>query len=282
MSVWTKLLAGLFGVRGTVSRDEVFPHAVRLGKAMWRGSHRDVIYATDPGVGTVPHLFLRQMKQRPALVLLPMRVRGYAPEFDELFSPGDSVETLFLEDVLFVEAGKVVLRLEQEAAAEFADVAPSVAEAFALMTDAKGTHTIDEATYRDVVSRAEGYHLFLDVLSSLKAGRYRACRRDDDGFHDGSLTHQQAFAYAEQMEQGRPVRAAELEALSTHGSSYKQLEAARRELDVKTGRTSWRSTQFIKGDEVSLPQIFGHLHTGHIPPSGAPNEHQAQAQAQTI
>jgi hypothetical protein len=86
-------------------------------------------------------------------------------------------------------------------------------------------------------------------LSTVAAGRYRACRRDDDGFHEDSLTHQQAWAYAELMERRQPLRAGELEVLNSYGSPDKQVEAARRALDVKVSRYEWRSTKLLRGDD---------------------------------
>ncbi|PID38066.1 MAG: hypothetical protein CSB49_07520 [Proteobacteria bacterium] len=112
-------------------------------------------------------------------------------------------------------------------------VATYRASAYCLLVDADGPRRIDEATYRELVAGAEGHDLFLDLLSTVAAGRYRACRRDDDGFHEDSLTHQQAWGYAELMERRQPLRAGELEVLNSYGSPDKQVEAARRALDVE-------------------------------------------------
>ena len=124
---------------------------------------------------------------------------------------------------------------------------PYQVSAYCLLVDPDGTRRIDEATYREVV--AGEHDLLLDLLSTVTAGRYRALRRDDDGFHEDSLTHQQAWAYAELMERRQPLRAGELEALNSYGSPDKQVEAARRALDVKVSRYEWRSTKLLRGDD---------------------------------
>ena len=47
----------------------------------------------------------------------------------------------------------------------------------------------------------------------------------------------------------QPLRASEIGGLNAFGSPDKQVEAARRALDVKIGRYEWRSTKLLRGDD---------------------------------
>jgi hypothetical protein len=49
--------------------------------------------------------------------------------------------------------------------------------------------------------------------------------------------------------EGQPLRAGELEVLNSYGSPDKQVEAARRVLDVKVSRYEWRATKLLRGDD---------------------------------
>ena len=239
-------LSELYAVRGPANlRDEVFPCAHRLGRATWRGLSREVLLCTDLN-GSAPLAFLlaRQANQQPTLVLAHARTRFTPPEIDTHFASGP-VSVIFLEDELQLE-GDRVLRFQAMDAGHVPTCQPAN---YCLLVDADGARRIDEATYREVVAEAQSYELFLDLLSTVAAGRYRACRRGKDGLHDDSLTHQQAWAYAELMERRQPLRAGELEVLNSYGSPDKQVEAARRVLDVKESRYEWRSTKLLRGDD---------------------------------
>jgi hypothetical protein len=113
-----------------------------------------------------------------------------------------------------------------------------------------GRRAIGEAEYRDLVARCGGFDLFIDTMSKVEAGRYRAVRRLTDGTsEETALTHQQAHAIIELVERRKGLRAAELSALSAYGSPEKQVEAARRAVDVKLGRYQWRAVQLLEGDD---------------------------------
>lgn len=240
-------LSQIFRVQGPPNLNkEVFPWAFRLGRALWEGIEREVVLCTNfNGELSVPYLTARRTSGHPTLVLGHARTRYMPPDLEARFASGP-VRILFLEDVLTVIDDRISLRrsLSQEKPAPHADpadycvrVTPDIAE------------QIDESTYRATVARAEDYDLFLDLLSTLAGGRHRACRRDASGFHDSALTVQQAWAYAELMERRRPMRAGELSALNSFGSPEKQVEAARRVLDVKNGRYEWRATKLLRGDD---------------------------------
>ena len=240
-------LSELYAVRGPANlRDEVFPCAHRLGRAAWRGLDREVLLCTDlNGAAPLAFLLARQARQQPTLVLAHARTRYTPPDVDTHFAAGP-VSVVFLEDELRLDGDRLV-RAQPMGVAE--PVATYRTAAYCLLVDAEGARRIDEATYRNLVADAEDHDLFLDLLSTVAAGRYRACRRDDGGFHEDSLTHQQAWAYAELMERRQPLRAGELEVLNSYGSPDKQVEAARRVLDVKVSRYEWRATKLLRGDD---------------------------------
>ncbi|HJL26806.1 MAG TPA: hypothetical protein RMH80_31595 [Polyangiaceae bacterium LLY-WYZ-15_(1-7)] len=198
-------LSELYAVRGPANlRDEVFPCAHRLGRAAWRGLDREVLLCTDlNGAAPLAFLLARQASQQPTLVLAHARTRYTPPDVDTHFAAGP-VSVVFLEDELRLDGDRLV-RAQPMGVAE--PVATYRTAAYCLLVDAEGARRIDEATYRNLVADAEDHDLFLDLLSTVAAGRYRACRRDDGGFHEDSLTHQQAWAYAELMERRQPLRA---------------------------------------------------------------------------
>ncbi|HJL30107.1 MAG TPA: MFS transporter, partial [Polyangiaceae bacterium LLY-WYZ-15_(1-7)] len=198
--------------------------------AQWLGWQS--VYAIAAAAITVPMLVMVVFAKEP-------------PDVDTHFAAGP-VSVVFLEDELRLDGDRLV-RAQPMGVAE--PVATYRTAAYCLLVDAEGARRIDEATYRNLVADAEDHDLFLDLLSTVAAGRYRACRRDDGGFHEDSLTHQQAWAYAELMERRQPLRAGELEVLNSYGSPDKQVEAARRVLDVKVSRYEWRATKLLRGDD---------------------------------
>ena len=241
------VLMELFRIRGPVNlREEVFPSAYRLGRAVWGGLEREVLLCTDlNGAAPLAFLMTRRASRQATLVLAHARTR-YTPHAIEAHFGTGRVSVVFLEDELELQAGLPVRRQASMAAEPSAAYGPS---RYCLVVDADGRREADETTYRRIVADAEGYDLFLDLLSTGAAGRHRACRRDDEGFHDSTLTHQQAWAYAELMVRQQPMRAAELEVLNAFGSPDKQVEAARRALDAKVNRYEWRSTRLLHGDD---------------------------------
>lgn len=243
--VWEELLGRLFKIKGSINGEDVFPNARRLGKSNWRGLARELIYVTDSGVHVLPHLLARCVCQRQTIAVIPARWRRYDIELDKRSGLDGPLEVIFLEDVLTLNNGYMSLEQSHVVTVDAAETP----EYFCLMTDVHGETVIDKAKYAEVLSTRQDYDLFLNLLSPTSASRYQACRRDNGGFHENSLSNQQAWAYAELMRRRTPLRAAELKSLSTYGNPHKQIEAARRVLDVKTARTAWRSTRLLSGDD---------------------------------
>jgi hypothetical protein len=240
------LVAELFRVRGPANlRDEVFPCAHRLGRAPWRGQEREVLLCTNlNGAAPLAFLLARKAQRQPTLVVAHARTRFTSPDLDAHFGAGE-VAVVFLEDELELVGGRVQRRREPAAREPIADYG---APAFCVLVNADGARQLDEAAYRDLLASAHDLDLFLDLTRTGSAGRHPTGRREADQLIAGSLTPQQAAAYAELMERQQPLRAGELRALRGVNHPDKLIEAARRELDVKLSRYDWRATQLLRGD----------------------------------
>jgi hypothetical protein len=254
-SALVKLISRLFRVDGPANLDTaIFRHAHRLGRSRWGGIERDVLLCTNlSGSEAVGHLLARKAMRQPTLILAHARTRYTSPEIAAHFGRGEVVEVAFLEDCLAIEDGRVVTR--EPAVLGVAEPVATYAlqpELFCVVIDQDGRREVDEATYRDVAARMMSCDLFLDLLSTVRAGRYRSGYSDEHrAFVETSLTPQQAWAYAELVEKRKPTRAGELATLSDFGASHKQVEAARRAVDLKLSRKKWRSTELIAGVDAS-------------------------------
>lgn len=248
-----RALRSLLGIEGDHDLDEeLFPCTIRIGREASSG--REVLLSTwpsSPGFGA----FLRSRKghRRGALVLAPARTRWLPSSIEAQHGPGERIELAFLEDLIEVCDG----RLERVAAGSGATLVrePQAAygaepAAFCLLIGDEGRRPISDGEYREVVAEIEAFDLFVDTMAKVERGRYRASKRLEDGTHEaGTLSFEQAHAIVELVERRRPMRAAELQALSSYGSPHKQVEAARRVVDVRLGRYQWRSIQLLREDD---------------------------------
>jgi len=263
-------LARLFNISGSARLDEpLFPCAYHLGRAPWQGLAREVILCTDL-LGSAPLIYLQSRLTLgiPTLVLAHARTRLMSLELQERFCVG-VVQVIFLEDVVTLKGGALSLTLDSNALAHAEPMAPSVTSSptpsvtpYCVFLSSSGERALSEAEYRALIADRERYELLLDLMSTTQGGRYRGYRRAGELHEEVSLTPQQAFAYAELMERREPLRAAELSALNSFGSPNKQVEAARRALDVKVSRYEWRSTHLLHGE---LPEAKPYLFR---PPDG--------------
>ena len=253
-----KLISRLFDIEGPANTTtEVFRHAHRLGRSRWGGVEREVLLCTNlNGSEAVGHLAARQAMRQPTLVLAHARTRYTSHEAESRFRRGGVVEVLFLEDCLAIEEGRVILREPvATGVAEPMATYDIAQEPFCVLIDKDGRREIDEATYRDLTSRMTSYDLFIDLLSTVSAGRYRSGHTDEEGvFVETSLTQQQAWGRA-----GReaPAHASRRARRPERLRRYKQVESARRAVDLKLGHSKWRSTELIThGDRASKEFLF--------------------------
>lgn len=248
-----RALREVFGLHGGFDLDdELFPCTVRIGQTGGDGLARDVLLATWPThSGFEAFLRSRRTNARGTLVLAPARSRWLRADIDALHGPGERVELAFLEDLVEVRDGRLQRRrpappMVREPTTIYGEPPPP----FCMLVAHDGRRPIGEEEYRTVVARADGLDLFIDTMTKVEAGRYRASRRDTQGSsEETALTFQQAHALIELVERRKGLRAAELSALSAYGSPEKQVEAARRAVDVKLGRYQWRALHLLKGDE---------------------------------
>ena len=262
LATWTTSRARLvaivsehFRVNGPANlRDPAFPHAHRLGRAVWQGLEREVLLCTNlNGPSAVAHLLARKAQQLPTLVVAHARTRFTSPDIDQHFATGHVV-VVFLESELELVAGQVARR---EVLMVRDSVTPYKAAPFCVVIDASGRRTLDKADYDAFVARAEDdLDLFLDLTTTVAAGRHPTGRREGAVFIRGSVTPQQGGAYAELMERQQAVRAAAVRAIQNVNHPAKLIEGARRELDVKISRYEWRSTELLRGDSPEAKRYW--------------------------
>jgi hypothetical protein len=247
-------LSALYGIRGPATLTvEAFPYAHRLGRAEWEGVEREVLLCTNlDGPSPVAFLLARRAQHQPTLVLAHARTRYTSPDVEAHFGSGPVV-VRFLEDELHIDRGRIARR-QAEGLREPA--APYPARAYCVALDSNGQRALDAPAYRAITASASEYDLFLDLTQTVHAGRHPTSRREGGRAIAGSVTAAQGAAYAELMERGQPLRAAELRALDGIQHPEKFIEAARRELDVRVGRYNWRSTVLLRRDSPEAKRYW--------------------------
>lgn len=248
---FVRALRGLLRIDGPFALDdELFPCTVRIGRTTEDALPRDVLLATWPTYdGFESFLASRRSARRPSLVLVPRRMRGVPSSVEDHHGPGEHVEIVFLEDLLAILDGRIQRVPDWRHAPGVREPDQSSGSAFCVLVAHDGARPIDEAAYRDIVGRADEFDLFIDTLARVEAGRCRASRRLPDGTVEGAtLTPLHASILVELIERRQALGAGELPGLASHRSSEKQVEAARRAVDVKLGRYQWRALQLIRGD----------------------------------
>lgn len=164
---------------------------------------------------------------------------------------GERVELLFLEDVLLVRGGELVLTRDRwgsfgvaEPPAPYGDAPGVYCEALA----GDDAEHLTESEYRARLATREDQHLFIDMLSAGQGGRHPAGRRNGrEVFEETTLTPNEAAALAELVARRSPLRPTELQSVSvTHPD--KVIEQGRRKVDVRLARYQWRAFHTIRGD----------------------------------
>ena len=226
---------------------------MRIGEQRKNGATRDVFFTTWAAQGGFQDfLQSRRPASRGTFVLAPVRRRRLPPGIEERHGPGALVELAFLEDLIEVRNGRLTCAAARPAPVTHHE--PPVADdlarpAFCVLVDQQGTRNIDRQEHREILRRAETFHLFIDSTTPVEAGKLLVGRKLLDGtFERSTLTRQRASALIELIERRQPLRAAELRAISAYGNPQKQFEAARREVDVRLGRYEWRAFKLIRGD----------------------------------
>ncbi len=245
---WFRLLGKLLGV-SQVSFDPTMRNRFVLGRAdrgvlgrADRGADVEVLYVPRAGEDLLYCLAAIHRRRRRTLVVMPLR-----PEtdlFEAYEEPGGVVEVVYLEERLAIENGRV---LWHDLSAENEDGVPHCT-----VFDTSGSRELSYKEYEAFRVSLKTYDLFLDLCDRRGRRSYRGGRTLADGrFEEATVPYTGAMAFAELMRSGRPVRACSLEALrgNSPASANKRIEEARRVLDVRTGRTTWRATDIVVGEE---------------------------------
>ena len=240
------ILTELFNIRGSANLcDEVFPHAHRLGRAVWRGLDREVVLCTDlDGAAPAAYLSLFRAQGRSMLVLAHAHTRYTSPEVISHFGSGEVV-VVFLDDELEFVGGQVRRRASDTALA-----APVQGPAFCLLVGPGGERPIDKATYRRIVDgAAEELDLFLDLATTSEGSRHPTGRRNKGKYITDSLPARAGAAFAELVRSQKPLRLRGFLSLAGVSKPIDFIEEARRKLDVNRKRCEWRSVKLLRGEE---------------------------------
>ena len=236
-------IAELHGVRGApdVNAHE-HPLTTALGRVPWRGVECDALLCLDlTRTGAAGFLFARTNKGRRTVVFTHARMDSNYPNLDQHFGPGDTVEIVYLEDCLSVAGDNLALlsALPQPLAGE------GNAPAFCLLVTERGREIIDRATYDQVVANRRMLQLFLNRIAGAGAECAAGRQLPDGTFESVNLSAQHALIVSELIEKSRPLRVDQLDALRTTGADRrrKQVEAARKAIDVPLGTRKWRAIQ---------------------------------------
>jgi hypothetical protein len=245
-------LRELFDIRGTFElSDTVFPDVLTLGQAEWDGLNRDVFLAFAPSTPAFPtFLALRKKARQGTLVLAPTR-RCVPTSLSDLYSPGDRVELLFLEDALKNQNGAIRLNLTESLPSTVREIASpyySPDRPFCRMFDQNGDRPITESEYRAIQNQADDRDLFIDMTTTIDAGRHPAGRRDLNGtYEETAVTPNEAMLLVTLISARRPMSLHDLRALGPDHPD-KIIERARRKADVKLSRYNWRAIHTLRGN----------------------------------
>jgi hypothetical protein len=240
-----RMLRSLFKIKGDFTlKDEVFPGVLSLGDTAWSG-HRDVFLATDAASRAFPSFLTmrRQIRGSSSLILAPSR-RWIEKSLIDQHDAGERVEIAFLEDTLSIRNGEVVINppiVSADVVRELPAPYRSPAELFCRVIDQDGERLLTEAERRELQARASELDLFIDMISPLQTGRYRATRRNTDGtVEEVTLTGSHAAVLTELISKRKPLAARQLNMVDVFHPD-KAVELARSKVDVKLGRYQWRA-----------------------------------------
>jgi hypothetical protein len=247
-------LRKLFDIQGTFDlSDTAFPDILTLGQAQWGGINRDVFLAFAPSTPAFPTFLALRKKARQGTLVLASTRRWVPTSLSDLHGPGDRVELLFLEDALKIRDRSIHLDVGEplpNAVREIASPYHSPPHPFCRLLDHNGDRPITQAEYRAIQSQADGRDLFIDMTTTIDAGRYRAARRNLDGtYEEDALTPNEARLLIALISTQRPMSLLELRALGPDHPD-KVIERARRKVDVKLSRYNWRAIHTLRGDSA--------------------------------
>ena len=258
---YVRTLRALFKVDGDFDlKNEAFPGVRSLGESAWGGVRREAFLATDPSGQSFPSfLALRRKEPRAgSLVLAPSRRWMKYRALDQQ-GPSDPVKIVILEDTLAISNGEIVINAPAAQANSIKELSSqyrSPPAPFCTLIDQDGERTLTEPECRALQARAADFDLFIDLMTPVDAGRYRAGRRDAEGFFEEKpLTANQAAVLVELISKRKPLRADELKSVDLVQPA-KRLEEARKLIDINLSRYNWRSIKTLRGDTPEAKRFF--------------------------
>jgi hypothetical protein len=173
----------------------------------------------------------------------------------DLHGPGDRVELLFLEDALKNQNGAIRLDLTESLPSTVREIASpyySPDRPFCRLIDQNGDRPITKSEYRASKNNADDRDLFIDTTTTIDAGRHPAGRRDLKGtYEETALTPNEARLLIALISTRKSMSLNELRSLGPDHPD-KVIERARRKVDVKRSRYSWRAIHTLRSD--SMPE----------------------------
>lgn len=237
-SGFIRQLRRVFDVHGVASPVSAgFPEVQHLGER----AGADVFFAQAPAMPGFD-IWLRSL--RSARVLVPT-ARALPPALRQGLTPAGVEIVVLAETILLGERGLVPLLTVQPSQAQAEP--PTSSKTTCILYSEAGERELTLTEYNDVLAESESMDLFLDATRKAGGSRYRGGRLDGDTFHEEFLTHNEAQAILELVRTGRPLRAGEFDSLSLNNME-RLIERARKKLDVRLARYSWRAFHTLTGD----------------------------------
>lgn len=239
------------GLEQTPIEALVFPYAIRFGYLTIGSKRFEVLFVSDTGENTKSNLMIRKMMGKATLAIIPARHPWTDSNIEVSFALDDNIKVLFLEDVLFLENGRLYLSSSFSSKRNNGNCQSDEVNSniFCKSVDHTGVHDVNLGKYYQILDEKSDYDLFLDLTNRIKRKSYLGGRREGGVFIEEDVQYSGAWAYAELIEKKRPMLSVMLATLSGGfgESPNKRLEKARRALDVKVGTTNWRSTLMLPG-----------------------------------
>ena len=134
---------------------------------------------------------------------------------------------------------------------ELTQLRPTTAETSWTLITHQGKRSIGAGEYTAVVAHPEQFDLFLDAVAPGNSRAYMGGYRDPNGrFHHVTLSALQMRVLTELVSRAVPLRPRELRSVQTAGTQNpaKIVDGARKAVDVRLSRYSWRSFHTLPGE----------------------------------
>jgi hypothetical protein len=241
----------LLGLAGELTLlDDSYPDCVYLGDLGRAERTYDVFLCRAAWDSAFEALLSdRAAAARRSIVFAPTP-RGLPLDLLHRYPPGGHVTLALLVDFIALHEGKLMLRPSFD---ELPRVRPAIAETSSMLITHEGRRNVSAAEYTAVVAHPEQFDLFLDAVAPGNSRAYIGGYRDPEcTFHRVTLSTLQMHALAELVSRAVPLRPRELRAVQAAGvqNPAKIIDGARKAVDVRFSRYSWRSFHTLPGESL--------------------------------